>query len=228
MDDEPADHIKIVNSGLNSLTEYGSRTAPQFGLDGNVAPPCRRPQRADCPSWCTPTARRPCASPSWRDADPSSTGSSWGRDNLARMADRGVAWVPTAVTDAGVRRVADRQAGRNPDVARRTLDHQLEQLALARRLGVTVALGTDSGSPGVHHGAAVIAEMGLLMQAGFTLAEAVRCASAQRCEAGRRRLRGAGDGEPGDLRRGKRRTVESCRQGLAAYPGRVHQWRERA
>jgi imidazolonepropionase-like amidohydrolase len=48
---------------------------------------------------------------------------------------------------------------------------------MAKRLGVNVALGTDAGTPGVRHGAAVIAEMKIMMQAGFTLAEAVRSAS---------------------------------------------------
>jgi imidazolonepropionase-like amidohydrolase len=70
-----------------------------------------------------------------------------------------------------------KQTGRNPDVARLTLDHQIEQLAIARRLGVTVALGTDSGSPGVDHGAAVIEEMKLLMQSGYSLPEAIPCAA---------------------------------------------------
>jgi imidazolonepropionase-like amidohydrolase len=40
-----------------------------------------------------------------------------------------------------------------------------------------VALGTDSGSPGVEHGAAVIEEMKLLMQAGYSLPEAIPCAT---------------------------------------------------
>jgi imidazolonepropionase-like amidohydrolase len=92
------------------------------------------------------------------------------------MADKGVTWVPTVVTMSAYARIFE-QTGRNPDVARRTLDHQLEQLAIARRLGVTVALGTDSGSPGVDHGAAVIEEMKLLMQAGYFLPEAISCAT---------------------------------------------------
>jgi imidazolonepropionase-like amidohydrolase len=99
-----------------------------------------------------------------------------GKDNLARMADTGVTWVPTVVTMAAYARIFE-QIGRNSDVARRMLDDQLEQLAIARRLGVTVAMGTDSGSPGVDHGAAVIAEMQLLMQAGYPLSEAIQCAT---------------------------------------------------
>jgi imidazolonepropionase-like amidohydrolase len=92
------------------------------------------------------------------------------------MADKGVTWVATVVTMSAYARIFE-QTGRNPDIARRTRDHQLEQLAIARRRGVSVALGTDSGSPGVDHGAAVIEEMQLLMQAGYSLSEAIHCAT---------------------------------------------------
>jgi imidazolonepropionase-like amidohydrolase len=69
-------------------------------------------------------------------------------------------------------------SGLDPDVARRALDHQLEQLARARRSGVAVALGTDAGSPGVHHGKGTAAELRLLIRAGFSIEEAIRCAAA--------------------------------------------------
>ncbi len=60
----------------------------------------------------------------------------------------------------------------------KTLEHQLGQLRLARELGVKVALGTDAGSLGVLHGESVVEEMKLLRQAGYTLPETVRCATA--------------------------------------------------
>jgi imidazolonepropionase-like amidohydrolase len=174
-DSDPGDHVKIVNSGLNSLSEYGRRTAPQFGLEemraavqaaaargrdvmvhANGEEPVRVAVMAGCRSI--------------------EHGFFMGRDNLARMAERGTVWVPTAVT---MQAYADQLslAGRDPGAARRTLDHQLAQLATARKLGVTVALGTDAGTPGVDHGAAVLREMHLLAQAGFTFAEAVHCAA---------------------------------------------------
>jgi len=174
-DGERVDHLKIVNSGLNSLTEYGKQTAPQFDLaemsaavkaaaerglrvmvHANGAEPVRIAVAAGCRSI--------------------EHGFFMGKDNLARMADKGVAWVPTVVTMSAYARIFE-QTGRNPDVARRTLDHQLDQLAIARRLGVMVALGTDSGSPAVDHGAAVIEEMQLFMQAGYSLPEAIPCAT---------------------------------------------------
>jgi imidazolonepropionase-like amidohydrolase len=59
----------------------------------------------------------------------------------------------------------------------RNLEHQLAQLQSARGLGVTVAAGTDAGSLGVHHGRALHEEMALLMTAGFSVEQAVRCAT---------------------------------------------------
>jgi imidazolonepropionase-like amidohydrolase len=170
------DVVKVVNSGLNSLTEFGRQTPAQFdpaelkaavaaaggrGLEVMVHANGIAPVRAAVLAGCRSIEH----------------GFFMGADNLGRMAEKEVAWVPTAVTmQAYAGHLA--QTGQDPDVARRTLDHQIEQLALARRLAVTVALGTDSGSPGVDHGTAVATEMKLLIQAGYTLPEAVRCATA--------------------------------------------------
>lgn len=170
------DVVKVVNSGLNSLTEFGRQTPAQFepeelraavaaaaarGLGVMVHANGAEPVRTAVLSGCRSIEH----------------GFFMGADNLQRMADQGVVWVPTAVTmQAYAEHMA--QNGQDPEVALRTLEHQLEQLALARRLGVSVALGTDSGSPGVEHGRAVAAEMKLLIQAGYSLPEAVRCATA--------------------------------------------------
>lgn len=62
-------------------------------------------------------------------------------------------------------------------VAQKNLEHQLGQLRLARELGVTVALGTDAGSPGVLHGESAFEEMKLLARAGYPLPEIVHCAT---------------------------------------------------
>jgi imidazolonepropionase-like amidohydrolase len=174
-DAEPADHVKIVNSGLNSLTEYGSQTDPQFGL-GEMSAAVQAAAARGLPVMVHANGEAAVRIAIMSGCRSIEHGFFMGRENLARMADGGVTWVPTAVTMQAYAGYY-RQVGKKPDVALRTLDHQLEQLAMARRLGVNVALGTDSGSPGVHHGAAVIAELNLLMQAGFTLEEAVRCAS---------------------------------------------------
>jgi imidazolonepropionase-like amidohydrolase len=62
-------------------------------------------------------------------------------------------------------------------VASRNLDHQLEQIHQAKKVGVPIALGTDAGSIGVHHGGSVKEEIRLLMTAGISGTEAIRCAT---------------------------------------------------
>jgi len=72
-----------------------------------------------------------------------------GSDNLRLMAEKAVFWVPTAVTMQAYCRYLKR-IGNDADIARKNLDHQVEQLFKARLLKVPVALGTFvvvEGSP---------------------------------------------------------------------------------
>lgn len=55
--------------------------------------------------------------------------------------------------------------------------HQLDQLAVARQCGVTVAPRTDSGSIGVLHDEAVAEEYKLVIKVCYSLPEAERCAT---------------------------------------------------
>ena len=169
------DHIKIVNSGLNSLLSFGRPTIPQFqpqalsravqkaqslGLStmvhANGADAVRQSVEAGCESI--------------------EHGFFTGRRALQCMAERSTFWAPTACTMSGYARTlpADR---REVHGAVRNLEHQIMQIGRAIRMGVRVVVGTDSGSPGVHHGRAVAEEMGLLMQAGMTIEQAVQCAT---------------------------------------------------
>ena len=173
-------HLKLVNSGLNSLTRFGVTSPPQFESDAlravveiaqarhqavmihaNGVLPVQQSIKAGCTSI--------------------EHGFFMGRENMRRMADRGVVWVPTAVTMKAYHdNLAAQAHPHDPASARvawRNLEHQLEQIGMARQLGVTIALGTDAGSPGVHHGVSVKEELGLLVTAGISVEGAVRCAS---------------------------------------------------
>ena len=103
-----------------------------------------------------------------------------GRQNLELMAEKGVYWVPTIYTMKAYALNAEHyRASIDVKVVEQNLAHQLEQVALARELGVKVALGTDSGSIGVLHGESMMEEMKLFMRAGFSLAETIGCATKQ-------------------------------------------------
>ncbi len=174
-DDSPCDLVKVVNSGVNSLSEFGRRTAPQFSLEEMTAA-AQAARRRGLHMMAHANGEEPVRIAILAGCRSVEHGFFMGPENLARMAEKAVFWVPTVIPMQGFAEHLA-QTNRRSDVARRSVDHQLEQLHQARRLNVPVALGTDSGSPGVNHGLAVIGEMKLLMAAGFSLPETVRCAS---------------------------------------------------
>jgi len=167
------DHIKIINSGINSLKTFGKETPPHFNIDelkravnvGNdlglktmVHANGYEPVQIALESGCHSIEH----------------GFFMGDENLKRMAETGVVWVPTICTmKAYMEYLSDGIL--EYDVAKRNLYHQIEQVKKAIEYGVTIALGTDSGSPGVYHGLSVIDEMKLLMEAGLSREKAVQC-----------------------------------------------------
>lgn len=169
------DLVKIVNSGVNSLSEFGRRTAPQFNLE-EMSAAVLASARKGLSVMVHANGEEPVGIGIGAGCRSVEHGFFMGPENLRRMAERGTVWVPTLIPMHVYGRTLE-PADRRAQAARRTVDHQMEQLQRSRRLNVTVALGTDSGSPGVGHGIAVVDEMKLLMTAGFSLAETVRCAS---------------------------------------------------
>ncbi|MFZ7124759.1 MAG: amidohydrolase family protein [Desulfobacterales bacterium] len=172
---DPLDHVKVANSGLNSLNGFGLHTQPQFStveLASAVASAARRgwgimahangeaPVRLAVEAGCRSVEH----------------GYFMGRKNLERMAERGTFWVPTLMPMKAIGAVVDPKSGA-ADISRRNLDHQMDQVAYARRIGVRIALGTDAGAIGVHHGQSVREEMRLLIEAGLTIPEAVHAAT---------------------------------------------------
>lgn len=60
---------------------------------------------------------------------------------------------------------------------KRMLAEQLAQFRFARKLGITMAVGTGAGSIGILHGESMVEEMKLFIKAGCSLVEAIRGAS---------------------------------------------------
>lgn len=168
-------HFKLINSGMNSLDQYGKETAPQFSpveLRAIVAVA----QKAGKPVMVHANGRGPVSTAVAAGCSSIEHGYFMGRDNLLKMADRGVFWVPTAVPMAALAdspNLTDSQR----EVARRTLQAQLRLMDEARAAGVRICLGTDAGSVGVNHGRAVRRELALLVQSGMSLEAAVQAAT---------------------------------------------------
>lgn len=181
-DTEGGDHVKLVNSGLNSLKLFGKETLPQFtqqeisDLVQAAADDGRKVMvHANGPEPVRLAVEGGCHS--------IEHGFFMGDENLQRMADRGTFWVPTLFTmkayGANLNYI---KADADKKVIEKNLYHQLEQLAKARELGVKVALGTDAGSLGVLHGESLVEEMKLFKKAGYSLSETVQCATSRGAE----------------------------------------------
>lgn len=171
------DFIKVINSGVNSLEEFAKETKKQFSTEelsqivgignalgkpvmvhANGADPVKDALDAGCSSI--------------------EHGFFMGEENLRVMAEKGVTWVPTvyAMQACGEDFESTNQTT-NRKVAEKTVERQLHMLAKAKEFGVTVAVGTDSGSIGVRHGESLVLEMKMLLRAGYSLVEVVHCAT---------------------------------------------------
>ncbi|MBU0682036.1 MAG: amidohydrolase [Proteobacteria bacterium] len=121
-------------------------------------------------------------------------GYAMGEDNLREMAATGVLWIPSLLRAKsaldGARsggsvccRFSQRYVAPGKPLPgaeafwKKTLAEQLRQLRLARKLGVTTALGTGAGSVGILHGESMVEEVKLFIQAGYALEEVMHCGS---------------------------------------------------
>ena len=170
------DHVKVVNSGVNSLLEYGKETAPQFSLD-HLSAGVRAAGELRLKTMVHANGTLPVKAAVEAGCHSIEHGFFMGRENLERLSQSHITWVPTAYTMKGYHKCLKPES---PGwlIARKNLEHQLDQMRLARQFGVQIAVGTDAGSLGVHHGSALIEEIKLLMQAGFPLEFAIRCSTA--------------------------------------------------
>ena len=176
-DIESADHIKLINSGVNSTIKFGQETAAQFSFE-EIKELVRRVQNRKKLVMIHANGNGPVRAAVEAGCHSIEHGLFMGSENLQRMAEKQTFWIPTVITMKAL--AAACKSGRlqgNRDIIKKTLDSQLEQIAKARRYGVKMALGTDSGSAGIAHGESIAEELKLFMEAGCSLTEAIQCAT---------------------------------------------------
>jgi len=101
------------------------------------------------------------------------------RDQLARLRDLDIAWVPTFAPVQFQVDHADSLGWSTivRDNLRRILDDHAARLADASRLGVKIVAGSDAGSHGVAHGHGLLRELELMEQAGLSAERVLRSAT---------------------------------------------------
>ncbi|MFT5700516.1 MAG: imidazolonepropionase-like amidohydrolase [Desulforhopalus sp.] len=175
--EQQGDVVKIVNSGLNSLNIFGKETEPQFSqeeLEELVVTAEQHGQKVMVHA----NGKEPVRSAVAAGCHSIEHGNFMGEENLKLMAEKGTYWVPTVFTmKAYGLNIGYTRSRADTKVIEKTVERQMDQLRMARTLGVKVVLGTDAGSLGVLHGEAMVEEMKLFKKAGYTLSETVHCAT---------------------------------------------------
>ncbi|HUB52780.1 MAG TPA: amidohydrolase family protein [Terracidiphilus sp.] len=100
-------------------------------------------------------------------------------DQLAKLRDRNIAWVPTFVPIQKQVGHAERLGWDGEIVAnlRRILDGHAESLVKAHAMGVQIIAGSDAGSPGVAHGRGLLEELVCMERAGLSSAAVIHAAA---------------------------------------------------
>jgi len=99
-----------------------------------------------------------------------------GRDNLNIMADKQIAWIPTAYT---MKSYSEILKNKNPeyDICLRNYFDQLEQINYAKQIGVIVLPGSDAGTCGINHGQGLIQELKVLSELGYSVQNLIKMAA---------------------------------------------------
>lgn len=103
------------------------------------------------------------------------------RDLVARMADKGIAWVPT-FSPVHFQWAHPEFARWEPATVanlRNILDAHLAHVALAHEMGVPLVAGSDAGSHGVCHGRGLVDELFFFLEAGVPLAAVLESATSR-------------------------------------------------
>lgn len=170
-----ADHVKIINSGLNSLKVFGKETTPQFPRD-DLRAALIAARELGMGSMIHANGKSPVQDAIAAGCQSIEHGFFMGTENLKLLAEQQIYWAPTAFSMRAYANLLE-QGSTEARVAAANLNHQIHQLSLARKLGVPVVVGTDSGGYGLDHGAAFAGEFGILLESGYSIEEAVRCAT---------------------------------------------------
>lgn len=168
-------HIKIINSGINSLKVFGKETPPQFDVD-ELRRAVKTGNELGLKIMVHANGYEPVKNAIEAGCHSIEHGFFMGDDNLKKMAEAGVVWVPTMCTMKAYMDSSNREKA-GYMIAEKNLDHQMAQVEKAVKYGVTIVLGTDSGSPGIYHGSSIIEELRLLIKCGLSIEQAVKCAT---------------------------------------------------
>jgi len=159
------DHLKIILTGLVDFGSYGRVGGIFFTFD-ELYYMIQSAKEKDLPVMVhanSPEAVRMAVS---AGADTIEHGYFITEDELYMMAENGTVWVPTLSPLGNIKSCDPRYANQVPNIKRIYEEHS-GKIKKAVAIGVRIAVGSDAGSYGVHHGQGFFDEVMHLQKCGI-------------------------------------------------------------
>ena len=175
-----ADDIKIILTGIIDFASGTVKGEPQFDVEAlSLILRAARARGLKTFAHCSGSAGLEVAVAA--GVDSIEHGFFMTRDLLARMAEKGIAWVPTfsPVHFQWAHPEFARWDAATVGHLRRILDAHLEHVARAHEMGVPLVAGSDAGSHGVCHGRGLLDDLFFFLEAGLPLAAVLESATSR-------------------------------------------------
>jgi imidazolonepropionase-like amidohydrolase len=177
-----ADFLKVVNSGIVSLSGDGAVTEGGFSPEElkiihGEALECNLVVR------CHANSEKAITDAIAAGTSSIEHGFFITKEHIHAMAEKGIAWTPTVYALQSLSPTL-REEGKRYLAS--VIDHHLSSIHYASSIGCRLRIGTDSGSKSVDHGLSFFDEMSLFRKAGLTLPQifSSACVEAEEMERG--------------------------------------------
>jgi imidazolonepropionase-like amidohydrolase len=173
-----ADRIKLLVSGIINFKAGAVTTPPQMPID-EVRAIVEAAKRHGKPTFAHASGSAGVEHSIEGGVGTVEHGFFITEEQLSKIRDRGIAWVPTfAPVQLQIDRAAD--LGWDDTVVshlKRIIESHQRMLRLAHERGVTIVAGSDAGSCGVPHGVGLLQEMAQMQAAGLPPMAVIRSAT---------------------------------------------------
>ena len=165
--DSGADFLKVVNSGIVSLTGEGAVTEGGFSLE-ELKIICGEALEHNLQMRCHANSEIAIGNAIAAGASSIEHGFFISEENIDAMAEKGVEWTPTIYALQSLAPTLQEDERRSLEGV---IDRHLWSVHYASSIGCRLRIGTDSGSKGVDHGPSFFDELALFRRAGLTLSQ---------------------------------------------------------
>lgn len=173
-----ADFIKIINSGIVKASGIGFVSEGGFSV-GQLACIVDAAREKGLKISCHANGDRAIRQAVSAGVSSIEHGFFISGEILDMMAEKGIAWTPTANALLSIKTFLDDEEQRNIE---EIVDGHIEMISYAATKGVRLNVGTDSGSKGIRHGEAFFSELRLFSKAGLSLEQIINAACMDRDE----------------------------------------------